>query len=600
MSEQTHPEWGERRRRREEERRHVTGEQPAATPYGATAPEPPLSRRELRERAAAEAARAAESLARTTTPEPAPAPAPRPAPAPMSAPTPAPTPMAAPVSMPAPAPAPAPAPRPAVAPEPGARPLSRRELRERVAAVRHPEAEAAVSPPAVPSSPLPRTAPAPSPTPAPAAASGPRPAEPVVVPQMEPERPAVAPPSAALSPQARAAAIRAQAARAQAEREEAARQGIERAQSARGAAQRAMPEQTASSWGQRPQTPAAPESPRPTAPESSSPVRRVVLPPSGAPAAEQPYQATAGRYDTAPVTPARPAVPVYQAPAQPVAAPGERSFGAAQATPYQPQPQAQPQPQPYGAAQPAQARPAPYQPEQVAPALRPYAPRVGQPETAAGNGWQPEQPAAAGWPAEARTYPVPAVVPPAVATTGPSAVAPSGFEPVGFGGRDRTGVADASRAAFVPADIRPVVGQSFGTMQAAPAARFGAAAAPSVAATAPGATEPTDTSDAAMPRWGSVGSGQGWTPTPTSAPVAPSRAVPEDVEDEPDDEAAEPPRHPYTWLHMIVLVLVAFVLGMLIFVVLLRDSGAEGTQGAGVVGEGVTWSHVATTGEVGL
>lgn len=562
MSEQTHPEWGERRRRREEERRHVTGEQPTATPSGAATPEPPLSRRELRERAAAEAARAAEALARTTAPEAAPARVPAPEVAPAPIPTPAPTPVA----------------RPVAAPEPPARPLSRRELRERVAAVRHPEAAAPAGPPVVPSSPLPRTAASPSPSPAPAPvpapAAGSRPAEPVIVPQMEPERPSAAPP-AALSPQARAAAIRAQAARAQAEREEAARQGIERAQNARGAAQRAMPEQTASTWVQRPPdpvapvAPVAPEQPRPAVPDTSAPVRRVVLPPSGAPAAEQPHPSTAGRYEIAPVTPARPAVPVYQ------------------------------------------ARPAPYQPEQAAPALRPYTPRVGQPEAPAASGWQPEQPAAAAWSTQSRTYPTPAVVPPAEATGGTSPVSAPGFEPVGFGARERAGV-DASRGAFVPADIRPVVGQSFGTVQAAPASvaspagavgtvgGFGASAALSPPVTAPPEiAEPADTSDAAMPRWGSVGSDRGWTPTPTSAPVAPSRPAVEDVE-APDDEAVEPPRHPYTWLHMIVLVLVAFVLGMLIFVVLLRDSGAEGTQGSGVVGEPVTWSHIAEPGEVAL
>ena len=32
-------------------------------------------------------------------------------------------------------------------------------------------------------------------------------------------------------------------------------------------------------------------------------------------------------------------------------------------------------------------------------------------------------------------------------------------------------------------------------------------------------------------------------------------------------------RHPYTWLHMIALVAVAFILGMLVFMVIMQDDG---------------------------
>ena len=60
------------------------------------------------------------------------------------------------------------------------------------------------------------------------------------------------------------------------------------------------------------------------------------------------------------------------------------------------------------------------------------------------------------------------------------------------------------------------------------------------------------------------------------APAAPEQA-------DTDEELDEAPDHPYTWLHMIVLVLVAFILGMLIFMVVMQDpkpsaAGAAGTQ----------------------
>ena len=579
MSEQTRPEWGERRRRREEERRHIPGEQSSAgapAPSAAVPPVPPLSRRELRERAAAEAARSAAGFAGPSA-QPAPQPAAQPG-TPVAAPyvpvapqqvrpsapaTPAVTP--APVATRPVAPEPPVAARP-VPPEPPSRTLSRRELRERAAVARAQEPTAAASGngPAAPSgSPFVRpthASPSPgAPAPTPAAPTSAAPVAPVVVPRLEPERPATAsPPPAALSPQARAAAIRAQAARAQAEREQAARLGIERAQSARGAAQRSATEPAPSMWTQRAQNggqdadrsgaarapgvvPGRAEQPdvasRPT-PEPSAPVRRVALP------------ASAGQ------------------PAEGSQASAVHGFGGAQ--------------------------PAGYPPAPAQPSMRRYQPQTGPSDVpAAAYGQQPG----------GRPFVAPVIVPPAVGavTTTPEATTPrmapgQAFEPVGLGGRDRVGAADSPPRAFVPAGI-PVAGQSLGTMQAAsmgsPVAGH-VVGAPTLAGAGPAAGDGVaeDRDGASVPRWGSVAPGQGWTPAQTSTRGEPA---PEDDE-EPDESITELPRHPYTWLHMIVLVLVAFVLGMLIFVVLLEDSEPVGTQGAGAtatMGDVVAWSRAA-------
>jgi hypothetical protein len=52
----------------------------------------------------------------------------------------------------------------------------------------------------------------------------------------------------------------------------------------------------------------------------------------------------------------------------------------------------------------------------------------------------------------------------------------------------------------------------------------------------------------------------------------------DDDYDDDDDDFDERPRHPYTWLHLIVLALVAFVLGFLI--VLLLSKNADDDPGS--------------------
>lgn len=68
--------------------------------------------------------------------------------------------------------------------------------------------------------------------------------------------------------------------------------------------------------------------------------------------------------------------------------------------------------------------------------------------------------------------------------------------------------------------------------------------------------------------------------TPLGGPPDPVRsgAARDEDDDDYDDEDDERPRHPYTWLHLIVLALVAFVLGFLI--VLLLSNTTEDDPGS--------------------
>ncbi|WP_040399056.1 hypothetical protein, partial [Cellulomonas massiliensis] len=65
------------------------------------------------------------------------------------------------------------------------------------------------------------------------------------------------------------------------------------------------------------------------------------------------------------------------------------------------------------------------------------------------------------------------------------------------------------------------------------------------------------------PSWARTGG-----PTATEPPAAESTDP-----DPADDEGTR--RHPYTWLHFIVLVLVAFVLGFVIMLVVIKSRGAD-------------------------
>jgi hypothetical protein len=78
---------------------------------------------------------------------------------------------------------------------------------------------------------------------------------------------------------------------------------------------------------------------------------------------------------------------------------------------------------------------------------------------------------------------------------------------------------------------------------------------------------------APVPHWGSLGVGSSL--ATRDEPVA-SGTLYGDEDDEDDEDDDERPSHPYTWLQLIVLALVAFVLGFLI--VLLAGHGSSGAS----------------------
>jgi hypothetical protein len=169
-------------------------------------------------------------------------------------------------------------------------------------------------------------------------------------------------------------------------------------------------------------------------------------------------------------------------------------------------------------------------------------------------------------------------------------------------GSNGTAGASTRQSAFVPADEVPVVGKPFGTVMAPPLSRADVdaeataihtfSASPSVSATetaltstgsqalraAAGTVEDTGS----VPQWDDTGWGLKPTPGVTRAAEKVTRVVEEVARDDIDDPEIEDDvvHHPYTWLHMIVLVVVAFILGMLIFMVVSQDDAAVAAPGS--------------------
>jgi hypothetical protein len=162
----------------------------------------------------------------------------------------------------------------------------------------------------------------------------------------------------------------------------------------------------------------------------------------------------------------------------------------------------------------------------------------------------------------------------------------------------------------VPAGEVPVVGQPFGTVAVSSSQRatgdvtetavqaFGVGSSVSATDTALTSTgvdalravAGTVEDTGSRPQWGDTG--WGLKPTLGVARAAEELTrVPERVEravrDDPEIED-DVVHHPYTWLHMIVLVVVAFILGMLIFMVVSQDdpaaAAAAGVESHVVVG----------------
>lgn len=141
-------------------------------------------------------------------------------------------------------------------------------------------------------------------------------------------------------------------------------------------------------------------------------------------------------------------------------------------------------------------------------------------------------------------------------------------------------------AASSPAS--PAPGPSVNSFQASAPGRASAdATATWVPGGAPPAAPPGPTGPAADARPGSAP----WapdpepTPRPADEPAAPpwavarpsSAPVDEDDDDYDDDEPARR-LHPYTWLHVLVLAVVAFVLGFLIMLLVIQTRGAQGDE----------------------
>ena len=325
-----------------------------------------------------------------------------------------------------------------------------------------------------------------------------------------------------ISPQQRAAAIKAQAARAQAEREEAARDHVERLQSQRLASQRSGAEEgqaPAAMWGQRPEAGSAQAGPPGDAAPAEAryqdrpPVRRVVLPPtmvSGASPVDVPvlgqWQGQPGQTQTQP-----------------------EPLDAGQTQPGQPHETAQGPGAPHGLNGGVHQPPYGQPPDQNAPQAH-AGPPAGQP--------QAQRPAFPG---------------------------------------------DSAPAGGLPPYGQPLATLTMSSSDRSVAGTEAAQAQPGWPQSGPASPPPTDPAGP-LPRWGSVTAGtgpavggSGWSPSPTPSNGQPGvsatpAAAPVGTPHHGDDDDDEGARHPYTWLHMIVLVLVAFVLGMLIFMLIKRDA----------------------------
>lgn len=358
------------------------------------------------------------------------------------------------------------------------------------------------------------------------------------------------------SPQARAAAVRAQAARAQAEREEAARLSAERAHAQRLAAQRSESEKSADERAADHRAAEARLADQRAADQLAADQLAAQADSAAARATEQ--RATSPRaaeQRAAEILAAEQRAAEQRATEQRAAeqraaeqrrtagpsGSGWSPGGGTWTDGHAPAAGARPDAAAHAPAQTGDV-PGPRQPQDQPP-LRPA---PGQPGTSS---------APAAWAA--------------TGAPGPLAVPP---------GQDPSRLpAEAGRIAVVPAGRVPRVGQTFGSVS------LPRTAAPGTAGgrvdPRPGSTGAPAVDAAAVPRWADVAPAPtGWDPTPLAGA---ERSV---EHDDASELAEEPARHhPYTWLHMIVLVLVAFVLGMLIFMVVMRDAPDPGATGADAV-----------------
>ncbi|MCL3860561.1 hypothetical protein [Actinotalea sp. K2] len=366
----------------------------------------------------------------------------------------------------------------------------------------------------------------------------------------------------AFSPQARAQAVRAQAARAQAEREQAARENAERAQAQRVDIQRAGAERA--------------EAERLQAERLR--VERVQRAQRSAGQRAEPDGDAAGGHDRSArlggAHPQHPDVRRAEPPVDP-----RKTWTGRQGTEDRPA-------APRGGERPG-----------AAPAIPGQRPAPSEPTDGAGVATPEPAPTS-------RRFAVPGA-PPGGSRPAPGGRSSSaGVRPAASGAAFSTGSPGPTPVA-APAVARPTPGMSSTSGAGVPAAtRWDTATGASWMPTAPSATDrttrdgatgrlqpvvlvPADATprvgetlgvlsmpdpDPPTPDWPTV------EPATTSGPVFPTLPAQRPTQGDHDDEQevheddTSGRRHPYTWFHMLALIVVAFVLGMLIFMLILRDS----------------------------
>jgi hypothetical protein len=145
----------------------------------------------------------------------------------------------------------------------------------------------------------------------------------------------------------------------------------------------------------------------------------------------------------------------------------------------------------------------------------------------------------------------------------------------------------APSRATAPATDRPEPAAPGSAQTWSPAASPNASAPPVPWAPTPAAAS-GGTVPAPRPGTEGTSTGLGAGPFAGSVPAAATAAHEDDDED--DDDLR--PRHPYTWLHFLALILVAFVLGFLI-VLLWSRSGALSASGTGAAPASASAVHTS-------
>jgi len=184
----------------------------------------------------------------------------------------------------------------------------------------------------------------------------------------------------------------------------------------------------------------------------------------------------------------------------------------------------------------------------------------------------------------------------------PAAPVPSPFPPSQAAAPARESVSsriqpsETPRAAATPAPAQPTLPWQQATAPAAPAPAPAPIQAPAAEA-APALPWETVTAGSAAPPPSPFGAptvheAQDGSPFPSAGGARPAAAGRRATDDELDEDE-RPPGHAYTWLHYLILIAVAFVLGLLIWQMLLKGSSAEAAAATpGEIVASATHPHV--------